>query len=76
MLALASRGSIREPLEVKKKSFHHGGNQFHDLRMSYVVEQRKSGTISVVNCGEEKVRVHMNVVLRSTSMNTNGETEN
>ena len=41
-----------------------------------MVEQRKSGTISVVNCGEEKVRVHMNVVLRSTSMNTNGETEN
>ena len=29
----------------------------------------------VVNRGEEKVRVHMNVVPRST-MNTNGETEN
>ena len=29
----------------------------------------------MVNHGEEKVRVHMNVVPRST-MNTNGETEN
>ena len=29
----------------------------------------------MVNRGEEKVRVHMNVVPRST-MNTNGETEN
>ena len=28
-----------------------------------------SGTVKVVNRGEEKVRVHMNVVLRST-MNT------
>ena len=34
-----------------------------------------SGTIKVVNRGEEKVRVHMNVVPRST-MNTNGDTEN
>ena len=32
------------------------------------------GTIKVVNRGEEKVRVHMNVVPRSTE-NTNGETE-
>ena len=46
-------------------------------RLSYEVGQRKSGTIWVVNRGEEKVRVpvHMNVVPRST-MNTNGETEN
>ena len=29
----------------------------------------------MVNRGEEKVRVHMNVVPRNT-MNTNGETEN
>ena len=29
----------------------------------------------LVNCGEEKVRVHMNVVPHSTG-NTNGETEN
>ena len=42
-------------------------------RLSYEVGQRKS--IMVVNRGEEKVRVHMNVVPRST-MNTNGETEN
>ena len=44
-------------------------------RLSYEVGQRKSGTIKVVNRGEETVRVHMNVVPRST-MNTNGETEN
>ena len=44
-------------------------------RLSYEVGQRKSGTIQVVNRGEEKVRVHMNVVSRSTK-NTNGATEN
>ena len=40
-------------------------------RLSYEAGQRKSGTIRVVNRGEEKVRVHMNVVPRST-MNTKG----
>ena len=44
-------------------------------RLSYEVRQRKSGTIRVVNRGEEKVRVHMNVVPRST-INTNVGTEN
>ena len=44
-------------------------------RLSYEAGQRMSGTIKVVNLGEVKVRVHMNVVPRST-MNTNGETEN
>ena len=44
-------------------------------RLSYEVGQRKSGTLKVVNRGEEKVRVHMNVVL-SSSINTNGGTEN
>ena len=44
-------------------------------RLSYEVGQRKSETIMVVNRGEEKVRVHMNVLPRST-MNTNGRTEN
>ena len=44
-------------------------------RLSYEVGQRKSGTIKVVNRCEEKVRVRMNVVPRST-MNTNGGTEN
>ena len=44
-------------------------------RLSYEVGQRKSGTIKLVNRGEEKVRVHMNVVPRSTR-NTNGGTEN
>ena len=40
-------------------------------RLSYDVGQRKSGTIKVVNRDEEKVRVHIYVVPRST-MNTNG----
>ena len=40
-------------------------------RLSYEVGQRKSGTIKVVNRGEEKVRVHIYVV-----HDTNGETEN
>ena len=44
-------------------------------RHSYEVGQRESGTIKVVNRGEEKVRVHMNVVPHS-AMNTNGRTEN
>ena len=44
-------------------------------RLSYEVRQRKSGTIRMVNRGEEKVRVHMNVVPRST-INTNVRTEN
>ena len=44
-------------------------------RLSYEVGQRKLETILVVNRGGEKVRVHMNVVPRST-MNTNGGTEN
>ena len=44
-------------------------------RLSYEVGQRKSGTIKVVNRGEEKVKVHMNVVPRST-MNRSGGTEN
>ena len=44
-------------------------------RLSYEVGERKSGTIKVVNRGEEKVRVHMNVVPRNT-MHTNGGTEN
>ena len=44
-------------------------------RLSSEVGQKKSGTIRVVNRGEEKVRVHMNVVPSSTK-NTNGGTEN
>ena len=34
-------------------------------RLSYEVGQRKSGTVKVVNRGEERVRVHMHVVPRS-----------
>ena len=37
-------------------------------RQSYEVRQRKSGTIKVVNRGEEKVRVHMNVVPRIVAL--------
>ena len=44
-------------------------------RLSYEVGKRKSGTIEMVNRGEEKVRVHMSVVPRSTK-NKNDETEN
>ena len=74
---------IREPREVKKKSFDLGGNRTHDLRIRSTVtlptvlrgRTEEVGDDLVVNRGEEKVRVHMNVVLRST-MNTNGETKN
>ena len=44
-------------------------------RLSYEVGQRKSWAIKMVNRGEEKVRVHINVVPSST-LNTNGGTEN
>ena len=63
---------IREPHEVKKKYFSFSvgiepTTSGLDLpllcRLSYEVGQRKSGTIKVVNRGEEKVRVHMNVVV-------------
>ena len=40
-------------------------------RVSYEVGQRKSGTIQVVNRGEEKDRVDINIAPRSTT-NTNG----
>ena len=60
-----------------------GGNRTHDLRIRSTVtlptelrgRTEKVGDDWVVNRGEEKVRVHMNVVPLST-MNTNGETEN
>ena len=44
-------------------------------RLSYEVGQRKSVTIMVVNCNEEKVRVHINVVPCST-INRNNRAEN
>ena len=75
---------IREAHDVKKKSFDLGGNRTHDLRirstvilcrLSYEVEQRKSGTILDGESRRKKVGVHMNVVPPSTK-NTNGETEN
>ena len=47
-----------------------GLNQPLLCRLSYEVEQKKLTTINVANRCEEKVRVHINVVPRST-MNTN-----
>ena len=80
---IPSKG-IKEPHEVKKKILltsvgiepTTSGLYLPLLcRLSYEVGERKSGTIQEVSRGEEKVRVHMGVVPRST-MNTNGETEN
>ena len=67
----------------KEKSFDLSGNRTHDLRIRCTVtlptelrgRTEKVGDDQVVNRGEEKVRVHMNVVPRST-MDTNGGTEN
>ena len=78
MLALVK--GIREPHEVKKKSFDLGGNGTHDLRNRSTVTpptELRGRTEKVGDNlgGEEKVTVHMNVVPRST-MNTNGGTEN
>ena len=76
--------SLRELQEVKKKIIltsmgikpTTSGLDLPLLcRLSYEIGQTKSGTIKVVNRGEEKIRIHMNVVPRST-INTNGGTEN
>ena len=66
----------------KKKSFDLGGNRTHDPRIGSTVtpptepggptEKSRGRFIKVVNRREEKVRVHMNVVPRST-MSPNGE---
>ena len=74
-----------EPHEAKKKIFELGGNRTHDLRIRSTVtlstelrgrtEEVRDDLDDHRNCGEEKVRVHINVVPRST-MNTNGLTEN
>ena len=64
-----------------KKSFDLGGNRTHDLRIKSTVtlptelRGRTEKVGDVVNRSEEKVRVHINAVPRST-MNTNGGTEN
>ena len=44
-------------------------------RLSYGVGQRKSGATKMMDRGEEKVRVQMNVVPLGT-INTSGRTEN
>ena len=67
----------------KGKIFDFGGNRTHDVRIRSTVtlptelrdRTEKVEDDLVVNRGEEKVRVHMNVVPRST-MNANGGTEN
>ena len=81
---------MNNPLGVSPSKGNHGTTQGTSVgikpttsgldlpllcRLSYEVRQRKSGTIKVVNHGEERVRVHMNVVPHSTR-NTNGGTEN
>ena len=69
---------------ANKKSFDLGGNRTHDLRIRSTVTlptELQGGTEEVgddfrmVNRGEKKVRVHVNVVPRSTR-NTNSGTEN
>ena len=76
--------SLRELQEVKKKIIltsmgikpTTSGLDLPLLcRLSYEIGQTKSGMIKVVNRGEEKIRIHMNVVPCST-INTNGGIEN
>ena len=69
-----SKGNQGTTRGKEKNSFDLGGNRTHNLRV------RSTVTLSTelrgqVSRGEEKVRVHMNVVPRST-MNRNGGTEN
>ena len=45
-------------------------------RLSYEVGQRRQWTIKVVNCGEEKVMVHIINVVPHSTVNTIGGTEN
>ena len=67
----------------EKNSFDLGGNRTQDLRIRSTVtlptelrgRTEKVGDDQVANRGEEKLRVHMNAVPRST-MNTNGGAEN
>ena len=59
----------------KEKYFDLSGNRTHDLRIRSTVTlptglRGRTEKVEVVNRGEEKVRVHMNVVPRST-INTN-----
>ena len=72
----ATRG--KEKILLTSVGIEPTTSRFTDLpllcRLSYEVGQRKSGTIMEMNWGEEKVRVHMNAVPRST-INTNGRTE-
>ena len=77
-----SKGNQGTTRGKEKNSFDLGGNRTHDLWIRSTVtlptelrgRTEKVGDDQVVNRGEEKVRVHMKVVPRST-MNTNGETE-
>ena len=66
---------MKDSLGVSPSKGNRGTTRGKEKILLTSVGQRKSGTIKVVNRGEEKVRVHMNVVPRST-MNTNGGTEN
>ena len=66
---------MKDSLGVSPSKGNRGTTRGKEKILLISVGQRKSGMIKVVNRGEEKVRVHMNVVPRST-MNTNGGTEN
>ena len=70
---------IREPHEVEKYYFDLGGNRTHDLRIRSTVtlptELRGRKEKVRDDVGGDVIKIHMNVVPRST-MNTNGGTEN
>ena len=70
-----SKGNQGTTRGKEKNSFDLGGNRTHDLWIRSTVtlptelrgRTEKVWTTKVVNRGEEKVRVHMNVVPRSTT---------
>ena len=72
--ALAVVKGIREPHQVKEKSFDLGGNRTHDLRIrsSVTLPTKLRGRTEKVGDDfrkkrkKKKARVHMNVVPRST----------
>ena len=78
-----SKGNQGTTRAKEKHSFDLGGNRTHDLRIRSAVtlptelrgRTEKVGDDLGGESRRKKVRVHMNVVPRST-MNTNGGTEN
>ena len=78
-----SKGNQGTTWGKEKIIFDLGGNQIHDVRIRSTItlltelqgRTEKVGDDLGGDRGEEKVRVHMNVVPRS-AMNRNGGTEN